>query len=201
MKRFALLSLCLLLFAVLCACAVSPGMDLSGFLQTRREIGAPLDPARLYRTESDDGEQFFLPLSQTLSLRLLAAQTGALYECRVLLQKRDLAGGSLPLDAAAADAFRAECAATLRAFCGLAPAEAEQLLRALAVFADDTLEKTGALTVRSGAFVLTLQSHPLETVLSARDTRLREVPPSSVPESRPAFGDTTATRRETVPHR
>ena len=176
-------------------------MDLSGFLQSRKEIGAPLDLTRLYRTESENGEQYYLPVDQTLSLRLLAAETGALYECRVLLQKRDPTGSSLPLNAAAKDAFRAECLLTLRAFCCVSAEEGERLLRALSVFDDAAVQQSGTLTTQSGPFTLTLRAHPLETAFSVRDTRLRELPSSAMPESRPLFGETTATRRETVPHR
>lgn len=201
MKRTVLLSICFLLLAVLCACAASPTMDLSGFLQSRKALGAPLDPSRLYRTESDDGEQFWLPQSDTLSLRLFAGETGELYECRVLLQKRSPDGTALEPDETEKAAFRAQCAASLQSLCGVSPQEADRLLRSLSVFDDAALTGTGTLTTRIGPFVLKLMSHPLETAFSIRDTRLREEPASFVPESRPLFGDTTATRRETVPHK
>ncbi len=200
MKRTVLISVLLLLLAVLCACAAPPTMDLSGFLQNRRSLGAPPDLTRLYRTESADGQQFFLPLGETLSLRLLALETGELYECRVLLQKMTGAGALLPA-AAQQEAFGRECALTLQAFCGVPAREAAALLRALSVFDPASLQSAGACTTAAGPFALCLQSHPLELAFSVRDTRLRDLPAARMPESRPLFGETAATRSETVPHK
>lgn len=201
MKRTALLCAALLLLAVLCACATMPVMDLSGFLQTCRELGLPLELSRLYRTEGGEGEQYWLPQSDSLSLRLFAAETGALYECRVLLRRLRDDGAALPLGDAEQDAFLCECSATLQAFCGCSAEEADRLLSALGVCENALSPSAGTLTLAHGSFTLTLQTHPLETAFSVRDTRLREAPTYAVPESRPLFGDTTATRRETVPHR
>lgn len=200
MKRTVCLSVCLLLLAALCACARSPAMDLSGFLQSRRELGAPLDLTRLYRTESGAGEQFWLPLGDALSLRLFAAASGTLYEGRVLLRTMTADGAALPVTAAARDKFRRECAFTLRAFCGVSEEEADRLLRALSV-SDAAADAAGTLTTQSGPFALSLQAHPLELAFSVRDTRLLALPTAAVPESSPLFGETVATRRETVPHK
>ena len=176
-------------------------MDLSGFLQSRKEMDLPLDLSRLYRTESEEGEQYWLPQSDTLSLRLFAAETGALYECRVLIRRMSADGRQLTPDDAGLDAFLRECGVTLRAFCGVPEEEADRLLKALDVRENAASPDAGTLTLEHGAFTLTLQPHPLETAFAVRDTRLREEATCAVPESRPLFGDTTATRRETVPHR
>ena len=201
MKRTVLISAVCLLLALFCACAVSPVQDLSGFLQNRRSLGAPLDLQRLYRTESTAGEQFWLPLTDTLSLRLFALETGALYECRVLLRRMSVSGGTLPLREAEKAAFRSECALSLQAFCGVSAQEAARLLQSLQLFDGASGSGAGTLTAQSGPFALTLQRHPLELAFSLRDTRLKNESAASVPESRPLFGDTTATRKETVPHK
>lgn len=201
MKRTVLLAVCFLLLTALCSCAAAPTMDLSGFLQNRKDLGQPLGLNSLFRTEDEGDSQYWLPVSGRVSLRLFAVESGDLYECRVLLQKQDLTGTSMRLESAEKDTFRTECHASLRAFCSASAAEAERLLRALSVYEDSALEQTGALSTQYDRFTLTQQSHPLETAFSIRDTRLRELPSAAVPESRPLYGDTTVTRRETVPHK
>ena len=190
-----------LLLALLCACAASPTMDLSGFLQNRKALGAPLDLTCLYRVQSDGGESFYLPCAEGVALRLLTLETGELYECRVLLQKTDASGRTMALKQETLNAFLAECAVTLRAFCGMDKDAAENVLQALSLQEADAHQKAGALTMESGRFHLTFRSHPLESLLCVRNRQLMAVPESDPPESRPLFDDTTATRKETVPHK
>ena len=200
MKRTAAVILPLLL-AVLCACAAAPTMDLSGYLHERSRLSLPLDVANLFQTQETDGAGYCLPLSDRLTVRLLAEEGGALFECRVLLQKLDLNGETLPHDGETRDAFLQECAAVLRAFCGVSAEDAAATLRALSMEDDAAYRQTGMLTTKLGAYAVRFQSHPLEAAFSVRDERLRVLPSGETPESRPLFDDTTATRTETVPHK
>ncbi len=199
MKKTALLLP--LLLAVLCACAVSPTMDLSGYLAARERLSLPLPLDGLFQTGDGDAVAYCLPLSGRLTLRFLAEDGGALYECRVLLRMTEPGGTALPLDRETKEAFLSECAAALRAFCGADEAEALRLLRTLSMEEDAAYGKMGMLTTQTGHYAVRFQVHPLEAAFSVRDEQLRALPTGKTPESRPQFGDTTATRKETVPHR
>ena len=200
MKRTAAVILPLLL-AVLCACAVSPTMDLSGYLHARRRLSLPLDITALYQTQETDGAGYCLSLSDRLTLRFLAEDDGALYECRVLLRKLGTNGEVLPLDEKIKDAFLCECSATLQAFCSISAEDAETLLAALSMEDDNACAQTGTLTTKTGVWAVRFQSHPLEAAFSVRDERLLPLPTAEIPDSHPRFADTTATRTETVPHK
>lgn len=200
MKRTAAVILPLLL-AVLCACAASPTMDLSGYLHARSLLSLPLEITALYQTQEANGAGYCLPLNDRLTVRFLAEASGALYECRVLLRKLDTNGEALPLDNETKDAFLRECSATLQAFCGVSPEDAEATLRALSMEDDASYGQTGMLTTKTGAWAVRFQSHPLEAAFCVRDERLLSLPTAETPVSRPLFDDTTATRTETVPHK
>ena len=190
-----------LLLAVLCACAVSPTMDLSGYFAARDRLGSALPMYGLYQTGEETGVSYCLPLSDRLTLRFLAEESGALYECRVLLRMMEPNGAAFVPDGETRNAFLAECAAALRAFCGVDAQTAEVLLQSLAMTDGASYGKTGTLTARTGHCAVRFQSHPLEAAFSVRNEELRTLESGSPPESRPLFGDTTATRKETVPHR
>ena len=201
MKRCGLFAVLFLLLAMLSACVRTPTMDLSGFLLQRKRNHQPLDFAQVYRLQGETETEYYIPVSDRVSLRLFCLATGELYECRVLLQKLDRSGQPLPLTDDVHRAFLAECRAVMLAFCSFSNEDAEQQLRALSLYEDDVHHKTGMLTGSFGHFTLQLQSHPLETVFSIRHQWLKETDTTVIPESHPLFDETTATRTETVPHR
>lgn len=201
MKRCGLFAVLFLLLSLLCACAQTPTMDLSGFLLQRKRNHQPLDFAQVYQLQNEAETEYYVPVSDRVSLRLFCLATGELYECRVMLQKIDHSGQPLPVTDDVHRAFLAECRAVLHAFCSFSQEEAEKQLHALSLYEDTVHRKTGLLTSIAGPFTLQMQSHPLETVLSVRHNWLKETDTTVMPESHPLFDETTATRKETVPHR
>ena len=176
-------------------------MDLSGYLQQRKQIGKSLDMTGLYRTDSDTEISYFIPLSDCLSMRLVCLATGEIYECRVLLRKMNPDGTENPIDASLHSAFLEECRTQLRAFGSFSQADCESVLQALSLN-DKTIHNSyGSQTTPVGHFTVQLSSHPLETAFVIRNEWLMETEPTVMPESVPLFDDTTVTRKETVPHR
>lgn len=201
MKKYLALSFVCLLLCFLSACADAPTMDLSGYLQQRKQIGKSLDMTGLYRTDSDTEISYFIPLSDCLSMRLVCLATGEIYECRVLLRKMNPDGTENPIDASLHSAFVEECKTQLSAFGSFSKASCETVLRALDLYNKTVHASYGMQTTQSGHFTLQLLSHPLETAFVIRNEWLKETETTVMPESVPLFDDTTVTRKETVPHR
>lgn len=201
MKKSLAFSLAFLLLSLLCACAYAPTMDLSGFLQQRKRLDAPLDTARLYQVSHETQAAYFIPLSDRLSLQLLCLPSGEIYECRVMQRKLGADGKPVAIDEGVHRAFLSECNSTVRAYCFISADETASILRALSVNDPAVHDQTGSSTLQTGHFSVHLISHPLETVLCVRNEWLMESETTCQPESVPLYDDTTATRRETVPHR
>lgn len=201
MKKSLAFGFTFLLLSLLCACAYAPTMDLSGFLQQRKRIEVPLDTGRLYQISHASQADYFIPLTETLSLQCLCLPSGEIYECRVMQRKLGADGKPVMIDEDVHRSFLSECMVTLRAYCFLTTEESESILHALSARDRTIHEKTGTNTLQTGHFTVQLLSHPLETVLSVRNEWLMESETTCQPESVPLFDDTTATRRETVPHR
>ena len=201
MKKSFAFACAFLLLAVLCACVHTPTMDLSGFLLQRKRLGAPLDVMRLYQTAGDSGCTYFIPLTDNLSLRLLCLTTGEIYECRVLLRKMNTDGSILTVDSAMMQSFEQECRNVLCGFGSFSADEVDVLSHQLQLSDPAVHRKTGTNTVNLGHFTVQLQLHPLESVFAVRNDWLMETETTLLPESAPLFDDTTATRKETVPHR
>ena len=201
MKKSLVLSAVCLLFCVLSACVEAPTMDLSGYLQQRKQIGMPLDIAELYRSGGDEEVSYYIPMGNFLSIRLFCLATGEIYECRVLLRKMNPDGTENPIDASLHSAFVEECKTQLSAFGSFSEASCETVLRALDLYNKTVHASYGTQTSQTGHFTLQLLSHPLETAFVIRNEWLKETEPTVMPESVPLFDDTTVTRKETVPHR
>lgn len=201
MKKSLVLSAVCLLFCVLSACVEAPTMDLSGYLQQRKQIGMPLDIAELYRSGGDEEVSYYIPMGNFLSIRLFCLATGEIYECRVLLRKMNPDGSENPTDALLHSAFLEECRTQMRAFGLFSEADCESVLQALSLN-DKTIHNSyGSQTTPVGHFTVQLSSHPLETAFVIRNEWLKETETTVLPESVPLFDDTTVTRKETVPHR
>ena len=202
MKKCFAFAIAFLLLAVLCACVHAPTMDLSGFLQQSKQLGMPLDPMQIFQTSAADGEcAYYIQLDDNLSLRLLCLTTGEIYECRVLLQKMQSDGSPVSVNTQMSRGFLSECSAVLCAYASINPEEAQNCLHALSATQETIHEQFGSNTTQLGHFSVQLLVHPLETVLSVRNVQLMEAPTTVLPESSPLYGDTTVTRKETVPHR
>ena len=192
---------CVVLALLLAACRDTGGMDLSLFLERwNRQSATTLSLDDFYLTAQPERSDCFAVLDECLLLRLSGGET-QIDAVRLILSKLQPDGQARSLSGTDRTAFCAAANALLGAYCALSPQQTEELLHTLLPQEDAAFFREGERTADVGDFHFVYLSAPLECVLIVQNRRLRPVVSTSKPEEKPAFDQTTQTRKETVPHK
>ncbi len=192
---------CAVLILLLAACRDTGGMDLSLFLERwNRWWETTLSLDDFYLTAQPERSDCFAVLEEGLLLRMSGGET-QIDAVRLILSKLLPDGRVRSLSSADRMAFFAAADALLGAYCALSPTQTQETLHTLLPQEDAAFFREGERTADIGDYHCVYLSAPLECVLIVQNRWLRPVVSTSKPDEKPAFDQTTQTRKETVPHK
>lgn len=197
----------LLLAFFLCACGRSETPNLASFAKCYGKISEKeLAFSQIFGSETESGNEYSFTAfqdeneSKKIFVKLFADKDKKLYECRILIARRD-ENGAISLGKDDEEHFFDACLYSLCSFSRMNEEEGRALLSSLGMSEEHSFFESGERNAESKEYYLTLLSTDPVHELLIYNTYLKKVEETQKPESRPQFDNTTKIRTETVPHK
>ncbi|MBQ8503285.1 MAG: hypothetical protein IJ491_03295 [Clostridia bacterium] len=146
----------------------------------------------IYSAVFADGEEKIL-------LRLITDEKGYIEEIRLTAQKVDENGQNDPVTEKRKNLFTSSIARTVSAYTYLSQEEAEEIIGNMRLNDLSSYKAAGELTLTKGNFCFVYYSTDLVSMFMIYNIHLHPIEKTEKPESKPAYGNTTNIRTETVP--
>lgn len=201
MKKIAALFLCFsIMSAAMTGCSKDEFMDISRFTDNYNSL-CGYDAINL-QSYIIEGEIYSLPISdggQAVLLSAVTDDTGYIEEIRITLSKTDEKGKSSEVSQKQGELFLNVIKNALESYTYSDSTEAQKLINEMKLNKLSTYSLTGELTAQKGYFYYVFYSTELVSMFRIFNIHLHPIETTEKPESRPAFGNTTNIRSETVP--
>lgn len=201
MKKTAVLLICIsLMTGIVSGCSKNEFMDVSRFTDnlnaqktgTEISLSAYIIQDGIYSLPFYDGEESVL-------LRLVTQDIGNIEEVRVTVGKVDENGNSAPVTEQRKSLFISSIKRAITAYTYFSREETDLIIESMKLNETNSYTQTGELTVSKGNFHFVYYSTSLASQFMIYNIHLHPIEKTEKPVSRPAYGNTTNIRTETVP--
>lgn len=199
-KQITLFAVFTVLTSVLTGCTGDEFMGISAFTESFNSFFLTQDISlssymiqkELYSVQLSDGEESVL-------LTAVTQDSGYIEEVRITASKIDSKGLESPVNEKRKALFISAVEAAVKAFTYCDDEQIQSVIREMRLNEAAVYSATGEKTTERGYFHLVYYSTELVSMLRIFNIHLHPTETTDKPESRPAFGNTTNIRTETVP--
>ncbi len=203
MKRISALIMCLsIIVGSISACSKEEFINVLRFTDNFNKCSVDENiELTSYITENNI---WVLPFSfgdEEVLLSLVTDDKGYIEQVRITVPKVDEKGKGSPVNEVRKNLFLSTIKKSVMAYTWFSEAEAEEIIEKMSLNSISSYKKEGELNFNKGNFRFVYYSVSLCSVFSVYNIHLHPTEKTEKPESKPAFGNTTNIRTETVPLR
>lgn len=203
MKKISVLIMCLsIIVGSISACSKEEFINVLRFTDNFNKYSAD-EKIELtsYITENNIWSLPFSSVEEEVLLSLVTDDKGYIDQVRITVPKVDEEGKKSPVNETRKKLFLSILKNSLMAYTWFSDTQAEELIEKMSLNNISSYSKEGELNYNSGNFRFVYYSIGLCSVFTVYNIHLHPTEKTEKPESRPAFGNTTNIRTETVPLR
>lgn len=203
MKRISALLLCLsIIVGSISACSREEFINVLRFTDNLNKYSADGKiELNSYIVENNIWSLPFFDGAESVLLRLVTDENGYIEHMRITVSKVNEKGESSPVNEARKKLFLSTLKKSVMAYTWFSEEETEKLIEKMSLNNLSSYGKEGELNLNIGNFRFVYYSVGLCSVFTVYNIHLHPTEKTEKPESKPAFGNTTNIRTETVPLR
>ncbi len=203
MKKISALLLCLsIIVGTISACSKEEFINVLRFTDNLNKYSsAEKIELTSYIAENNIWSLPFYEGGESVLLRLVTDDNGYIEHMRITVAKVDEKGESSPVNEVRKNLFLSTVKKSVMAYTWFSEHEAEEVIEKMSLGDISAYGKEGELNLNIGNFRFVYYSMELCSVFAVYNIHLHPTEKTEKPESKPAFGNTTNIRTETVPLR
>lgn len=201
MKKTAILILCLsLITGIITGCSKDEFMEITRFTDNlnAQKTGDEIELSS-YIIQNETYSLPFFDGKESVLLRLVQGEEGYIEEIRITAAKVDEQGNNSPVTDKGKNLFTSSIKRTVMAYTYFTEEETDKIISDMKLNALSSYNTTGELTLGKGNFYFVYYSADLASMFMIYNIHLHPIEKTEKPESKPAFGNTTNIRTQTVP--
>lgn len=201
MKKASVFILCLsLITGIITGCTKNEFIEITRFTDNMnsQKTGQKIELSS-YIIQNNIYSLPFNENGESVLLRLVTDENGYIEEIRLTLSKVDENGGSSPVNEKRKALFLSTLKRASLAYTYFDETENESIINSMKLDNTSTYAPSGELTLEKGNFYFVYFSTDLACQFTIYNIHLHPIEKTEKPESKPAFGNTTNIRTETVP--
>ncbi len=203
MKRISALIMCLsIIVGSISACSKEEFINVLRFTDNfNKYFSDKKIELTTYIVENNIWSLPFYDGTESVLLRLVTDDNGYVEHMRITVAKVDEKGGSSPVNEVRKNLFLSTLKKSVMAYTWFSEDEVEEVIEKMNLGDISSYGKEGELNLNIGNFRFVYYSVEPCSVFSVYNIHLHPTEKTEKPESKPAFGNTTNIRTETVPLR